>query len=497
MTGEPVALLAFPVRKSNEVVGILGLSAKVLDFNDKFLKGIKIGKNGYLFMIDDTGLTIAHPDSTVLLKTNMYDFDFGRKMERSSSGSNDYSYRGIDKRMIWEKDPATGWTIAATVNHDDIFAASIAMAWKCLWLGLGAVVILSLAITLSTTKIIITPVNRILGVMSRLSQGDLTVRAEVIGNDEIAELSHATNEMVDRVSSVVSTVQDVSESVRSGSDELSATAQMMSQGATEQASSMEEIAASMEEVVASIARNTDNAGETEKIALKTAEEARKSGEAVKETVTAMRDIADRISIIEEIARQTNLLALNAAIEAARAGEHGKGFAVVAAEVRKLAERSGNAASEISELSSSSVAIAENAGEMLERIVPDIRQTSELVQEISAASAEQNSGAQQVNTALQQFDQTVQHSASTSEEVSASSEELASHAEVLTETIGFFQISKSGHRRATAPYKNSKQKKLKQLPQTKTTAPSSKQEGSYGSQVTGAKLDLDDEDFQRF
>lgn len=457
VTGEPIALMTFPIKFNGSVIGILGLSAKVLDFDEKFLKGIKIGRNGYLFMVDQTGLFIGHPDSTHLLKTNLFNMPFGQELKNRSSGVSDYKFDGTDKRMIWQKNQATGWTIGATVNHDDIFAASISMAWKCLWLGIGAIILISLVIMLTTTKVIIAPVNRLLKVMREISKGNLTVRARVVGEDEISHLSSSTNDMVEKVSSVVSTVQDVSGSVRSGSDELSATAQMMSQSATEQASSMQEIAASMEQVVSSISQNSDNAGQTEKIAVKAAEEAQTTGDAVKETVTAMRDIADRISIIEEIARQTNLLALNAAIEAARAGEHGKGFAVVAAEVRKLAERSGNAAAEISELSSSSVSIAENAGEMLARIVPDIRQTAELVQEISAASAEQNSGAQQVNLALQQFDQTVQHNASTSEEVSASSEELAGHSQVLEDTICFFQIE-SGNSRDSSFGKN-KQGKL--------------------------------------
>ncbi|WP_051295117.1 methyl-accepting chemotaxis protein [Maridesulfovibrio bastinii] len=442
ITGEPIALLTFPIKEHGTLYGILGISFKVMDFNEKFLKGIKIGQHGYLFMLDKSGLTIAHPNTADLLKLNMFDLEFAKPLKTNSSGISDYAYNGIKKTMIWVRNPKTGWTIASTVNQSDIYAASTAMAWKSLWLGLGAIAVLVIAIMLTTTKVIIAPLNRILKVMKEISKGNLTAKARVVGNDELAELSESTNEMVAKVESVVSTVQEISESVKSGSDELSSTAQMMSQGATEQASSMEEIAASMEQVVASISRNTDNAGATERIALKTANEALESGKAVKETVSAMRDIADRISIIEEIARQTNLLALNAAIEAARAGEHGKGFAVVAAEVRKLAERSGNAASEISELSSSSVSIAENAGEMLDRIVPDIRQTSELVQEISAASAEQNSGAQQVNSALQQFDQTVQHSASTSEEVSASSQELASHSQVLSDTISFFHIENS-------------------------------------------------------
>jgi methyl-accepting chemotaxis protein len=194
----------------------------------------------------------------------------------------------------------------------------------------------------------------------------------------------------------------------------------------------------MEEMASNIKQNADNAMQTEKISVKSAQDAKEGGKAVSETVSAMKEIAGKISIIEEIARQTNLLALNAAIEAARAGEHGKGFAVVASEVRKLAERSQVAAGEISQLSSSSVQVAEKAGEMLGKIVPDIQKTSELVQEITAASKEAETGADQINKAIQQLDQVIQQNAAASEEIASTSEELSSQAEQLQSTIAFFK-----------------------------------------------------------
>ena len=198
-------------------------------------------------------------------------------------------------------------------------------------------------------------------------------------------------------------------------------------------------------MASSIKQNADNSGQTEKIAIKSSVDAKEGGKAVTETVAAMKEIATKISIIEEIARQTNLLALNAAIEAARAGEHGKGFAVVASEVRKLAERSQTAAGEISTLSSRSVQVAETAGEMLNKMVPDIQKTAELVQEISAASREQDTGAEQINKAIQQLDQVIQQNASASEEMASTSEELASQADLLKESISFFRIDNGGSR----------------------------------------------------
>jgi methyl-accepting chemotaxis protein len=200
----------------------------------------------------------------------------------------------------------------------------------------------------------------------------------------------------------------------------------------------------MEQMAANIGQNADNAAETERIALRSADNAKQGGEAVTRTVEAMRDIADKISIIEDIARQTNLLALNAAIEAARAGEHGKGFAVVAAEVRKLAERSGMAAAEISELSVSSVAVAESAGEMLTEMLPDIQRTAELIQDISAASSEQKQGASQVNNAVIQLDHVIQQIASAAEEMSATSSELAGQSSQLQTAISFFKLGNEAH-----------------------------------------------------
>ena len=202
----------------------------------------------------------------------------------------------------------------------------------------------------------------------------------------------------------------------------------MSQGSTEQAASAEEVSSSVEEMNATIRQNAENALQTEKIALSSATDAIESGKAVSEAVIAMKDIASRISIIEEISRQTNLLALNAAIEAARAGEHGKGFAVVAAEVRKLAERSQSAAAEISQLSGTTMDVAERAGKMLSQLVPDIQQTAELVQEISAASREQAGGAGQIGSAIQQLNNVIQQNAGATEEIASTAQELTKAAE---------------------------------------------------------------------
>ncbi len=278
------------------------------------------------------------------------------------------------------------------------------------------------------------------GITQRIADGDLMVSFN--DTDNATGIYAAVKNMTYRLTEVISRIQNVVTVVSNGSEEINAVAQGLSQGSTEQAASLEEISSSMEQMAANIRQNADNAGQTEQIAQQAANDAQEGGRAVSEAVTAMKDIADKISIIEEISRQTNLLALNAAIEAARAGEHGKGFAVVASEVRKLAERSQVAAGEIGELSTSTVGAAEQAGKMLESLVPDIQKTAELVQEISVASREQDVGADEINRALQQLDQVVQQSAASSEEMAATSEELSAQSERLRESMNFFKLDES-------------------------------------------------------
>jgi methyl-accepting chemotaxis protein len=289
--------------------------------------------------------------------------------------------------------------------------------------------------------------------VKRISEGDLTVEIETNNKDEIGELLMNMKGMVYKLREVIDFVRTATGNISAASFQMSSSSQQMSEGATEQAASAEEVSSSMEEMASNIQQNTDNAQQTEKIAHKASEDIKEGSLAVNETVLSMKEIADKISIIGEIARQTNLLALNAAVEAARAGEHGKGFAVVAAEVRKLAERSQVAANEINTLSSSSVTIAEKSGKLLETIVPDIQKTSRLVQEISASSMEQNSGAEQVNTALQQLNQIIQQNAASSEEMASNAEELSSQADQLNETIAFFKTGDNNKRVNQASVKN--------------------------------------------
>jgi methyl-accepting chemotaxis protein len=305
------------------------------------------------------------------------------------------------------------------------------------------VVMASLLIAVGTGVWIALTIGRGLGRAGALAQavagGDLTQTIDNVSRDEVGDLIGHINTMVARLREVVGEASSAAENVSSGSQQLSSSAEELSQGATEQASSAEEASASMEEMAANIKQNADNAAQTEKIARQSASDAQTSGEAVTRAVSAMQTIAEKITIVQEIARQTDLLALNAAVEAARAGEHGRGFAVVASEVRKLAERSQTAAAEISTMSSQTVKAAQQAGEMLTRLVPDIRKTAELVAEISAACREQDIGGDQINQAIQQLDKVTQQNASASEEMSATSEELAAQSEQLQSSIAYFRV----------------------------------------------------------
>jgi methyl-accepting chemotaxis protein len=278
--------------------------------------------------------------------------------------------------------------------------------------------------------------NEVAAAAERIAQGDLTVTVKERSPED--KLMQALSAMVLGLTQTVGDVRSIAGEVAAASQAISTASVQVSKGASSQAAAAEEASSSMEEMVSNIKQNADNAQQTDKIANKSARDAQESGKSVLEAVAAMKEIANKISIIEEIARQTNLLALNAAIEAARAGEHGKGFAVVAAEVRKLAERSQKAAGEINQLSSTTLRVSEKSGEMLDKLVPDIQRTAELVQEITAASREQDTGAEQINKALQQLEQVIQQNASAAEEMASTTEELTGQSEQLVGALGFFR-----------------------------------------------------------
>ena len=317
-------------------------------------------------------------------------------------------------------------------------------------------VVLMIFFVVVLRRFLIKPINKLLIIADKVAEGDFRQSLTFKQQDEIGRLARSLHSMIVQLTAVIVNVKSAAETVASQSQQINERAGQMSSGVTEQATSAEEASSSMEQMLSNIQQNADNARQTDKIAIQAARDAEDGGRTVAETVISMKQITEKISIIEEIARQTNLLALNAAIEAARAGEHGKGFAVVAQEVRKLAERSQLAAAEINKLADSSMQVAESSGEMLNRLVPDIRKTAELVQEISTASNEMNAGVSQINQAIQQLENVIQQNASASEELSSTAEDLSSQSQFLTEAVDYFKVDienehwKEGRSRPSGP-----------------------------------------------
>ncbi len=354
------------------------------------------------------------------------------------------------------------WAIISEKDEAEAFAPISSLRNTILIIGL-VVILLSIVVAIIVAGSIVTPILNLVEKIKTVATGDLTVSIDVNSKDEVGQALSSMKDMVTKLKNVMTSVVNASNNVSSASTQMSSSAQQMSEGATEQASSVEEISSSMEEMAANIQQNTNNSKQTGKIATNAAKDIVDGSEAVNNTVASMKTIASKISIIGEISRQTNLLALNAAVEAARAGEHGRGFAVVAAEVRKLAERSQVAATEIDEVSALSVDVAQKSGELLKNVVPNIQKTSDLVHEIAAASIEQNAGAEQINNAIQQLNQVVQENAATAEEMAAGAEELNAQAESLKEIVAFFKMD--------AEYSNSievVEKKMQPVSEAKST-----------------------------
>jgi methyl-accepting chemotaxis protein len=315
-----------------------------------------------------------------------------------------------------------------------------AMGRRIALLLLIATLVLASLAAVSVTRSITAPIQQAVEHAERIAAGDLTREIVVTNASETGQLQQAMQEMSSRLSGIIRDVREGSAAVASAAQQVSASSQNLSQGTSEQAASVEEMSSSLEQMNASITQNADNSRQVEQAAGKGALAAEESGNAVKETVEAMKQIAAKISVIEEIAYQTNLLALNAAIEAARAGDQGRGFAVVAVEVRKLAERSQLAAQEIGGLAGKSVSVAERSGQLLTDLVPSIKKTAELVQDVAAASTEQSSGVTQINQAMAQVDTVTQRNASSAEELSSTAEELAAQSEQLQQLMTFFRVA---------------------------------------------------------
>lgn len=494
-SGKPRLAIAVPIEENGKRLGYVGMSVLSTAFTDTFVAPIKVGTKGYCYIIDTKGKVLAHPD-TNLIFADLSKYDFIQKSLATESGFTEYEWKGATKFLAFRQVPKTGWVVSLAAEQDDLMHEAYALQRFLTIIGIIGLVLTIAIIFFFIRSLVTVPLQKIQDKFAALADGVLNADIEGKFAAELGVLRDAFVTMVDKLDTIVTRVKGASENVTAGSEELSGASQTLSQGSTEQASAVEEVSASIEEMTSNITQNAENASKTEGLATKAADDARQGGAAVSQAVSAMKNIAEKIVIIEEIARQTNLLALNAAIEAARAGEHGKGFAVVAAEVRKLAERSGGAAAEISDISSESVKVAEKAGNMLEQLVPNITETAELVQEISVATNEQHSGAEQINKAILELDKTIQANASMSEEVASSSQELAGQAMQMQTAMNFFKSDSSGRVTVVRQKRTSKRQ---ELPPVKSTKPPKSLTAAKPAQADGegVSLEMDDEDFERF
>jgi len=432
-----------PIYNRGEVVGMLyvGIPEKNLKELKEYFGTQKYYDDGYPFIFDKKGTMIIHPtlEGQKVDNTQFFKRVVGLNLEHGS-----FTYKwpedasGKDKKMYFKYIPSIESYVCASLNVDKIlrYVYQIKMM---IFVGVLLAIVIFVIIIQFFSKSITNPISQSVRFANSIAKGDLTASINIHRKDEIGELVLSLNTMVDNVRKVVEDVNSGSVAIASASGQLSSGSQQLSQTANYMASSVEEISSSMEEMASNIQQNRDNSNQTEKIAMNVSNDMDMVQSASSNSFEAIHKIAEKINIISDIAFQTNILALNAAVEAARAGEHGRGFAVVATEVRKLAERSKVAADEITHLSKESIDVTQKAAELILKIIPEVKRTAGLVQEISSSSIEQTSGTEQVNNAVQQLNDLSQQTASSSEELASNAEELNSQAEQLKEVISFFKV----------------------------------------------------------
>ncbi len=496
-TGEPIFVVAVPIKNDQQAEGVLFAAVALSGFSKYFIDPLKIGEEGYAFVTDADGILIAHPDKKRILKVNTRDYQIGKEMMKSENMNQIVSYmlNGEEKILTFNIDPKTGWTVGVTASPEDIYAS----AYQVRNINIASTCVLALVVALVLFLLvapIVSALNKGVTLAEAVQQGDTSLRIDVQRSDELGKLSKALNEMAEslgqraeiigrvaagdlRVRVPLLSDRDtlglamekmlanldhaliettiVSKQVAAGSNQISSAAQSLSQGGTESAASLEEITATVTQLSSQSNSNAEKAMRAKDLTSSAQNYAEQGHNQMEEMVQAMdkiqtssQGISKIIKAIDEIAFQTNLLALNAAVEAARAGQHGKGFAVVAEEVRNLAARSAKAAQETADLIEGAVSLtasgaetAEHTSKELINIVTEISNVSGLVAEIAMASEEQANGIAQINVGLNQIDQATQQNMAMAEESAASAEELSSQSAQLQDTLKKFQLSEDG------------------------------------------------------
>ncbi len=434
-----------PIRINGEVKGMLhvGMPEKNLVHIQNIFNKKKYFDTGYPYVVSSEGILTIHPNS---IGTSVANDDFFKEMLKNKTAQVNtisYDWKGKQKLQYYMYYEPIDAFVTAGFYTDEMNKILSQIRWTIIIATLISVILVMLVLR-TIVQSLVKAIQKGVDFAAKVSQGDLTASVDIYQKDEIGQLAQSLRDMITKVKDIVENIKLGADSISTASNEVSSASMQLSQGASEQASSAEEVSSSMEEMAANIQQNSENSQQAEKISEKVSQGVQKVGSAAQESLTSIRNIADKINIINDIAFQTNILALNAAVEAARAGEHGRGFAVVAAEVRKLAERSKVAADEIVDLASKSVHVTESASELMGSLIPEIEKTAKLVQEISAASNEQNSGTDQINVALQQLNLVTQQNAASSEELATSSEELSSQAEQLKDLISFFKVGENSN-----------------------------------------------------
>lgn len=450
-TGLMVFFVAVPVKnKLGEIVGCLAGTIK-LETLSKIAQQMKIGKTGYGWIVDATGVVAAHPNKDYLMKLNILKSDsigfknldkVGQKMIEGKSGSDFIvSPTGVSKILFYKNIPTSpNWSLGFAVPESEIYEGiNNLLLFTIIGFSLS-IIMLFLAICWVTRRVVAKPIDKLTKVTSQISKGNLNQTIELKGEDEIVELGQAINAMIEKWREIILSINESISNVNIHSNQITESTQEMSQGASEQAAGAEEVSASVEQLFATIVQNTENSSLANQIARKAAKGMSEMQKSVNESITVMKDIAEKILIINEIATKTDILSINASIEAARAGEYGKGFAVVANEVGLLAKTTSSASVQIIELSKRCLSVTQSAAKLIDEVVPDVIKTSQIVEEITVASTEQNSGVQQINSTIQQFSSVIQQNASSSEEISYKALEMQFQAEKLEQAVSFFSIN---------------------------------------------------------